>query len=119
MAYSPICQGLLSGKYSKENPPSGPRRAFFTESRFDQVSVLLDLMRAIGQERGGKSPTQVALNWTLCKGNVLPIPGAKSGGQVEEIAGAVGWRLTDAEVAALDSVSAKIPSSSGAPFEKW
>ena len=59
VAYSPMCQGLLSGKYSKENPPQGPRRAFFTESRYDQVSVLLDLMRKIGAERGGKTPTQV------------------------------------------------------------
>lgn len=59
VAYSPICQGLLSGKYSKANPPQGPRRAFFTDSRFEQVSVLLDLMRKIGEEQGGKSPTQV------------------------------------------------------------
>lgn len=39
--------------------------------------------------------------------------------QVEEIAGALGWRLTDAQVAELDAVSARVPSSTGAPFENW
>jgi hypothetical protein len=38
---------------------------------------------------------------------------------VEEIAGALGWRLSDAHVAELDAVSGKIPSSTGAPFENW
>lgn len=39
------------------------------------------VMRAIGKERGGKSPVQIALNWTICKG-ALPIPGAKNAKQV-------------------------------------
>ncbi len=39
--------------------------------------------------------------------------------QVHEIAGALGWRLTDAQVAELDAVSAKVPRSTGAPFENW
>lgn len=33
---------------------------------------------------------------------------------MEEIAGALGWRLSDAEVAELDAVSAKVPRSTGA-----
>lgn len=118
VAYSPICQGLLSGKYSKDNPPKGARRIFFTDSRYDQISVLLDLMKTIGKERERKSTTQIAINWTMCKGT-LPIPGAITGEQVKEIAGAVGWRLSEAEVAELDKVSSRIPSSTGAPFEKW
>ena len=118
VAYSPICQGLLSGKYSRANPPQGPRRAFFTDARFAEVDTLLDVMRKVGAEHGGKTPTQVALNWTLCKG-ALPIPGAKSAAQVADLAGALGWRLSEGEVAELDAVSARIPSSTGAPFEKW
>lgn len=61
----------------------------------------------------------MAINWCLCKGT-LPIPGAKNARQVAEIAGALGWRLTDAEVAELDKISAKPAASSlGAPFENW
>ena len=53
----------------------------------------------------------------IAKG-ALPIPGAKNARQVAEVAGALGWRLSDAEVAELDAVSGRIKSSSGAPFEK-
>jgi len=48
----------------------------------------------------------VALNWLICKGAV-PIPGAKNARQAQENAGALGWRLTDEEVAALDKASSK------------
>lgn len=75
-------------------------------------------MRAIGAERGGKTPAQVALNWTLCKG-ALPIPGAKSAAQVKEIAGAAGWRLSEGEVLELERQAAKIETPLGAPFENW
>ena len=61
---------------------------------------------------------QVAINWCICKG-ALPIPGAKNARQAAEAAGAMGWRLSDAEVAELDSVSASISTSTGAPFENW
>ena len=41
---------------------------------------------------------QVALNWVICKG-ALPIPGAKNEEQALQNTGALGWRLTDEEVA--------------------
>ena len=47
---------------------------------------------------------QVALNWTICKGAV-PIPGAKNATQAASNAGALGWRLTPAEVELLDEVA--------------
>lgn len=118
VAYSPMCQGLLTGKYSKDNKPSGPRARLFTEDRYRSVQVLLDCMRAVADDQGGKTLGQVAINWTMCKGAV-PIPGAKNAKQVEEAAGALGWRLTDAQVAELDAVSGKVPPSTGAPFEAW
>ena len=34
-------------------------------------------------------------------------------------AGGFGWRMSDDEVAALDAASAKVPETTGAPFEKW
>ena len=61
---------------------------------------------------------QISLNWCICKGT-LPIPGAKSDSQLKEIAGALGWRLSDGEMAELDRVSGKIPSGMGAPFENF
>ncbi len=46
----------------------------------------------------------VALNWLMCKG-ALPIPGATSVRHMQENAGALGWRLADEEVAALENAS--------------
>jgi len=93
---------------------------YFTDARFSQVSVLLDLLQTISKDsyNGEKSPSQIAINWLLCK-DVLPIPGAKNGDQVKELVGACGWRLTEGEVQELDAISQNIPSSTGAPFEKW
>jgi len=62
------------------------------------------LLREIGNKNGGKSPAQVALNWTMCKGTV-PIPGAKNAKQAEQNAGALGWRLTENEIERLDRSS--------------
>ena len=64
-------------------------------------------MTEIGQDHGGKSNAQVALNWTICKG-ALPIPGAKNAEQAQQNAGALGWKLTDDEVARLDEMSEAI-----------
>ena len=109
---------LPTGKYVAGGPaPAGPRAAIY-KKKIPELAPLIDCMRAIGAERGGKTPAQVALNWTLCKG-ALPIPGAKSAAQVKEIAGAAGWRLSEGEVLELERQAAKIETPLGAPFENW
>jgi len=107
IAYSPIAQGLLSGKYKSDNPPAGVRRFRYSKRLLAEIVPLLTLMRSIGEDHGGKTPVQVALNWVLCKGAV-PIPGAKNARQAQENIGAVGWRLTDAEVTLLDDASDRV-----------
>jgi aryl-alcohol dehydrogenase-like predicted oxidoreductase len=105
-SYSPLEKGLLSGKYSSETPPPGSRGASYS-GILPKLGPLLKLMTEIGQDHGGKSNTQIALNWTICKG-ALPIPGAKNAEQAQQNAGALGWKLTDEEVAKLDEVSDSI-----------
>ena len=106
IAYSPIEQGLLAGKYSVENPPPGSRGRMYAKV-LPKIQPLLKLMTLIGQDHGGKSNSQVALNWVICKG-ALAIPGAKNARQAQENAGALGWKLTEEEVARLDEESDKI-----------
>ena len=106
IAYSPIEMGLLSGKYSVDSPPPGVRSRNYT-GLLPKIGPLLKLMTEIGQDHGGKSNAQVALNWVICKGT-LPIPGAKNAEQAQANAGALGWRLTEEEVARLDETSHKI-----------
>jgi aryl-alcohol dehydrogenase-like predicted oxidoreductase len=107
IAYSPLAKGVLTGKYTPDNPPPGPRSRIYDRERLTQIQPLIELMREIGAEHGEKTPAQVALNWTICKGTV-PIPGAKNARHAESNAGALGWRLTDDEVAALDEASAGV-----------
>lgn len=103
IAYSPIEKGMLSGKYNTDSPPPGSRARTYT-ALLPRVAPLLKLMTVIGQDHGGKSNVQVALNWVICKG-ALPIPGAKNAQQAQENAGGLGWRLTEEELEKLDRES--------------
>ncbi len=106
IAYSPLEMGLLSGKYGPENPPPGTRAARYSNV-LNKLPPLLKLMTEIGQDHGGKSNAQIALNWVMCKG-ALPIPGAKNADQALQNAGALGWKLTEEEMARLDSAGEEI-----------
>ena len=111
IAYSPIEQGILTGKYTPANPPSGARRARYGGETLARVQPLIGLLREIGQAHGGKTPGQVAINWTVAKG-ALPIPGIRNLRQAEETAGTLGWNLTPDEVTALDKASEQVPQNS-------
>ncbi len=103
IAYSPLAMGLLTGKYGPENPPPGMRAGKYGGILKD-IQPLLRLLTNIGQDLGGKSAAQVAINWCICKGS-LPIPGAKNVQQAEMNAGAAGWRLSEAQIRTLDEAS--------------
>jgi aryl-alcohol dehydrogenase-like predicted oxidoreductase len=104
IAYSPLSMGVLSGKYTPENPPSGIRGRRFSPRYLQKVKPLIALLTKIGVDHGGKSNAQVALNWVISKG-ALPIPGAKTLLQLQQNIGALGWNLTETEVALLDDAS--------------
>jgi aryl-alcohol dehydrogenase-like predicted oxidoreductase len=106
IAYSPLEMGLLTGKYGPENPPPGNRGMRYVRM-IQHIPPLLKVMTEIGQDHGGKSNAQVALNWVMRKG-ALPIPGAKNADQALQNAGALGWELTAEEVAKLDAASDEV-----------
>jgi len=106
IAYSPIEMGLLAGKYTPENPPPGLRAQRYSRDWLARIQPLIATLREIGNARG-KTPAQVALNWTMCK-NTVPIPGAKNARQAQENIGALGWRLTADDVALLDEISTRV-----------
>jgi aryl-alcohol dehydrogenase-like predicted oxidoreductase len=107
IAYSPLAKGMLTGKYTPQTRPPGLRSYIFRRARLSKIQPLIQLLREIGQAHDGKSPAQVALNWVMCKGAV-PIPGAKNAKQAQENAAALGWRLAETEIAALDAESQKL-----------
>jgi aryl-alcohol dehydrogenase-like predicted oxidoreductase len=102
LAYSPIGQGRLTGKYSAANPPPGRRN--FSDHPMEQVDRVVAEVRRIGAAHGDKTPSQVALAYLIAKGAV-PIPGAKNRAQAEENAGALGWAMTTEELVTLDAVA--------------
>ena len=106
IAYSPIAKGFLTGKYTPDKLPPGPR-ATNAAATLQRIQPLIKLMTKIGQDHGGKSNAQVALNWCICKGT-LPIPGAKNAEQARQNAGALGWKLTPEEVVQLDKASDEV-----------
>lgn len=103
IAYSPLEMGLLTGKYGPGKPPSGNRGLRYA-GIIGRIGPLLNAISDVGQEHGGKSNAQVALNWLIAKG-ALPIPGAKTAAQAQENAGALGWSLTEDQIAKLDEAS--------------
>ena len=104
ISYSPLAQGLLTGKYNRNAPPPGMRRLRYRRGLLNKIQKLVDLLNEIGHGHGGKTPAQVALNWVISKGAV-PIPGARKVDQVMDNIGALGWNLAPEEVAALDEAS--------------
>jgi len=107
IAYSPLAQGLLTGKYSPQNPPPGARALRNGRHTLVAIQPLLNEMMRIGIQHDNKTPAQVALNWTVVKGT-LSIPGAKNARQATENTGALGWSLTEEEIAKLDDLAARI-----------
>lgn len=113
LAYSPIGQGRLTGKYSAQNPPPASRT--FSNHPMEVVDGVVAELRRIGEANGAKTPSQVALNWIIAKGAV-PIPGAKNRTQATENAGALGWLMGAEDVAALDAAALQGVRSLGNRF---
>ncbi len=101
IAYSPIGQGRLTGKYSASNPPPSTRK--FSAHPMEDVDRVVAVLREVGDAHD-RTPSQVALRWVIDKGAV-PIPGAKNERQAADNAGALGWTLDAGEIAALDVVA--------------
>ena len=107
IAYSPLGQGLLSGKY-QDSPPSNllrRRRSSFSAANRARLSPLIAALREIGN-RHSATPAQVSLAWLIRKPNVVAIPGASSVYQLEENVASGDIDLSDQESARLDSLSA-------------
>lgn len=108
LAYSPLAQGLLTGKYSLDNPqkPEGARKldSRFSSGGLSRIAPVLELLKQLG-EKYQKTPAQVSLNWLMAQENVIPIPGAKNAKQAKENTGALGWNLTTDEVLQLEEIT--------------
>ncbi|MEO1006823.1 MAG: aldo/keto reductase [Cyanobacteria bacterium J06638_38] len=108
LAYSPLDQGLLTGKYTPENTEivQGARKLDpkFSVSGLSKIEPLISKLQQLG-EKYNKTSAQVALNWLMVQDNVIPIPGAKNARQATENAGAMGWGLSQEDAEELGMLS--------------
>ncbi|MFO5529046.1 MAG: aldo/keto reductase [Cuspidothrix sp.] len=106
LAYSPLAQGLLTGKYTPSQHPTGARSIDprFSRDGLNKIASVLSILREIG-EKYNRTPAQVALNWLIAQGNVIPIAGVKNAAQVKENVGALGWQMTQDEIAELEKIT--------------
>ncbi len=104
--YSPLAGGFLTGKYHQGAPPPVSARAGSIQERYfsERNFKLLARMESIGLRRG-QGAAQVALAWLLANPLVTaPIVGANSVAHLQASLAAVGFRLDDDELAALDEL---------------
>jgi aryl-alcohol dehydrogenase-like predicted oxidoreductase len=107
IAYSPLGQGLLGGRYDVDHPPpAGVRNnnPLFLIQNLERAAPLLAALREIAAAHGA-TPAQVALAWVIRRPNVVAIPGASSVAQLEANVAAADLDLTDDEDARLTAAS--------------
>lgn len=115
IAYSPLAQGLLGGKYGLENRPGGVRalNPLFGTENLRRIEPLLATLRAIAVDVDAK-PAQVALAWLISLPGVVAIPGASSVEQLEFNVAAADIELSAQSRDALtDAARAFRPVSTG------
>ncbi|KAH7538297.1 hypothetical protein FEM48_Zijuj03G0184500 [Ziziphus jujuba var. spinosa] len=128
IAYSPLGLGMLTGKYTPDRLPRGPRSSCLSlqglsiQTNSSRVGTFAEFTRRNCKKKaqdGAPSNLslqlfsdillgQVAINWCISKGTI-PIPGIKTVKQAEENLGALGWRLGSEEVLQLEYAARESP----------
>jgi len=113
IVYSPMASGLLTGTMTKDRAAALPendwrsRSADFQEPRLSRHLALVEVLREIGA-RGGHSPGEVAIAWTLANPAVTgAIVGARTAAQVDGWVGAVEIALQPDDLAAIAAATAR------------
>ncbi|MGY1705874.1 aldo/keto reductase [Geodermatophilus sp. SYSU D00697] len=106
MAYSPLAQGLLGGRYTVDHRPGGVRAAnpLFGTENLRRAEPLLGVLREVAAAHD-VTPAQVALAWLISLPRVVVIPGASSVAQVEANAAAAEIALRPDEQSALTTAA--------------
>ncbi len=105
IAYSPLAQGLLTGKYGPGRMPRGLQRRFMIWVSYRKINwSIVDELRKMAEARNA-TPAQVALSWVIRHKGVVAIPGAKDVRHVKENVAALDIALKEEELTRLDAKS--------------
>ena len=115
IAYSPLAQGLLSGRYDANRRPANRVRGanpLFLPENLDRASGLISTLREVADAHSA-SPAQIALAWVIRSPAVTAIPGASSVEQLESNVAAADIDLTDEEHGALRAAAEQFQPVTG------
>jgi aryl-alcohol dehydrogenase-like predicted oxidoreductase len=115
IAYSPLAQGLLSGRYDRDHRPANRVRAgnpLFLPDNLERAGELIATLREVAEAHSA-TPAQIALAWVIHSPAVVAIPGASSVAQLESNVAAADIDLADGEYQALSEVSARFRPVTG------
>jgi len=111
VVFSPLAQGVLTGKYKPGTPlPPDSRAADPNSNRFMQWLLKEDVLSKVERikaiaDQNGISLATLALAWVLRLGNISScIVGASRPEQIEENVKASGIKLSDADLAEIESI---------------
>jgi myo-inositol catabolism protein IolS len=112
MPYSPLAQGLLTGRYTRgwQFSENDWRRnlPLFQPEHFERCIEAVEAMRPIAA-RYDKSLAQLALNWLITQPGVTSsIIGARNMHQLENNLSSDGWTISPEDMAALDTISHQV-----------
>jgi aryl-alcohol dehydrogenase-like predicted oxidoreductase len=113
IAYSPLAQGFLSGRYDASTRPTGlvrRRSKLFRPDTLERGAALFAALRQVADAHDA-TPAQVALAWVVRHPNVVAIPGASSVEQVESNAAAADLDLDDDEIRALSDAATTVTAT--------
>lgn len=117
IVYSPMRNGLLSGKMTKERVENLPeddwrrRNPDFQEPKLSRNLELVELLREIGN-RHGRTAAEVAIAWTLSNPAVTAaIVGLRRADQVAGVAGALAFKLNPDEISELETFQSKVSAA--------
>ena len=111
LPFYPLASGLLSGKYQRDVPiPARSRltrvpvftQRFLNDRNWSIAMALQDFAK-----QRGHTPLELAFSWLACRPTVASvIAGASTALQVRENVAAAGWKLTAADFAEIDRITA-------------
>ncbi len=116
IAYSPLAQGWVSGRYDAQHPPPGPVRRtnpLFLPENLERGAPLLAALREVAAAHDA-TPSQIALAYVLHHPSVVAIPGVSGVDQVERNAAAADIDLADDEYATLAAAARAFRPITGA-----
>ena len=121
MAYGSLAYGMLTGTLNEENPFEkndwrSKRGQLGNINLFQHLfgpDHFLKNLRAVEELKGvakryGKTLPQLALNWTLSNPVIsTALVGCRNPGEVDDNVGALGWKISDADMKEIDAIFAK------------